>query len=150
MRGDEDDDAILHDGQRVRVLMMMKDSTDGMHKHPALHDGRGGKPGRRPGFVLADRVADDQRQAAYSEYENRLTAAWQNDAAPSGAYPYSASDEGRECSVNGAPGTLQREGNWLVCQPIQRKESRADDSLTIDEVYRLYDRDLEAARKVRP
>jgi hypothetical protein len=77
-----DDDDILRDGQRVRVPMMLKDSSDGsdMHKHPTLHDGRGGKPGRRPGFVLADRAAIDERQAAYCEYEDSLTTAWRNDA----------------------------------------------------------------------
>jgi hypothetical protein len=117
-RGRDDDDAILHDGQRVRVSMMMRDSTDGsdLHKHPTLHDGRGGKPGRRPGYALADRAGNDQRQAAYTEYEDGLTKAWRNDAAP----------------------------------PIQRREAYADQGLTIDEIYRRYDRELEEAWKARP
>jgi hypothetical protein len=44
-----------------------------------LHDGRGGSPGHRPGFVFGDALLNrDEREKAYSDYERDLTAAYKN------------------------------------------------------------------------
>jgi hypothetical protein len=123
-RYDDDDDIfettasgkrILRDGARVRVSL-----TDAQTAR--LHDGRGGEPGHRPGFAISDAVVHDERQRAYEEYDQQLGDAWRKDAAPFGAYPLSAG-EGSECTINGAPGTLVREGNCLVCKPSNRQDA---------------------------
>ena len=40
-----------------------------------------------------------------------------------GSYPYSAAAEGSACTINGAPGTLVRQGNSLVCQPRRSQDA---------------------------
>ena len=46
-----------------------------------LHDGRGGPPGHRPGFVISDTVFNrDERERAYADYEADLVAAYKTDA----------------------------------------------------------------------
>jgi hypothetical protein len=65
-----------------------------------------------------------------------LSTAWHRplpDGAPAGAYPLSAG-EGSACTINGAPGTLQREGDWLICRPAPA-ESATDPR---DAAYRDY------------
>jgi len=54
---------------------------------------------------------------AYDEGVREMCNAWRKcDASPPGAYPLSAG-EGTACTINGAPGTLQRRGDWLACVP---------------------------------
>jgi hypothetical protein len=81
----------------------------------------GGASGSRLGFRVSDSPINRQAIAdAYAAYRRDIESAWRNpppDAA-FGSYPFSASAEGGPSSVNGAPGTLVREGDVLVCRPL--------------------------------
>ena len=63
------------------------------------------------------------RQEAYEDMKRQMSDAWRKDAAPSGAYPYRAAAEGTACTINGRPGTLVREGDYLVCKPSARQDA---------------------------
>ena len=81
----DDDSHILRDGERVRVPLMMKDSQqrdipEHSQQRPLLHDGRGGSPGHRPGFVVSDASNHAEREQAYSDYQRDLVAAYKTDA----------------------------------------------------------------------
>jgi hypothetical protein len=52
---------------------------------------------------------------------------------PAGAYPYRAEAEGAACTINGAPGTLQKRGQWLVCLANRDEDDNADDDADADE-----------------
>jgi hypothetical protein len=136
MRYDDDDDDLLRDGERLHVGMPFMDSLQrdiatttttqqrvvdafGHSDHFAL-----GRPG--PRYGVGRRYGDDERAAAYRDVALRDSNAWRSpppvvptrDAAPpDGAYPLSAG-EGTACTINGAPGTLERDGEWLVCVPV--------------------------------
>jgi hypothetical protein len=114
-RYDDDDDdnfelasggtRILRDGGRVRVGLMDAQVA-------RLHDGRGGSPGHRPGFVFGDAVFNrDERERAYADYERDLTAAYK---------------------------TAARNGR-LTCVPDQ---PRTRDAVTMDEILAQYGREL--------
>ena len=47
-------------------------------------------------------------------------------APPAGAYPYGTAAEGTECTIDGAPGTLVKQGEWLVCKPRKDAQPRTD------------------------
>jgi hypothetical protein len=34
--------------------------------------------------------------------------------------------EGARCTINGAPGRLVRDGDWLICRPLNLGPSRSD------------------------
>jgi hypothetical protein len=66
---------------------------------------------------------------------------------PEGAYPLSTGP-GAQCTINGQPGTLQREGNWLVCRPTNSADEyepeedgdQSEDHMSVgDAVQRLHD-----------
>jgi hypothetical protein len=78
----------------------------------------------RPGFIG---TADSQRirDEAYQQSKREMQDAWKADSPPAGAYPLSAG-EGSVCAINGAPGHLAREGNWLVCRPTSSDASPRD------------------------
>jgi hypothetical protein len=59
--------------------------------------------------------------------------------APAGAYPLSAG-EGTACTINGAAGTLVRQGNSLVCQPRRATDAAAFDAKA--QAYADYDREM--------
>jgi hypothetical protein len=111
----------------------------------------------RPGFRYGGlRVAAD-RQALYDAYDAEASRAYLTPAGfggddpartgfgshgfhgavganpPAGAYPYRAEAEGAACTVNGAPGTLQKRGNWLVCVANRDEDDNADDDADADE-----------------
>jgi len=65
-------------------------------------------------------AAEQARREAMADTAN----AWRGDAAPAGAYPYRTAAEGTPCTVNGRPGTLVREGNYLVCKPTASQDAR--------------------------
>ena len=64
------------------------------------------------------------RQEAHEDMKRQMSDAWRKDAAPPGGYPYSAAAEGTACTINGAPGILVREGNYLVCTPTARQDAQ--------------------------
>jgi len=77
----------------------------------------------RPGYRTSTTVNDDEAVKAYREYVDAQCNAWKKrDAQPPGSYPLSAG-EGSACTVDGRPGTLVREGDWLVCRPTQRTDA---------------------------
>jgi hypothetical protein len=137
---------IGHDGRRVKVLAagvdgvrvraMVRDSAsvagqiarDRMQVTDASGDSGLGlhKPGAR---FASDRAAYDAAEQAYLERVRDGESAWkQLDASPPpGAYPYEAHKEGTACTINGAPGVLQREGDHLIC-----REQRRDSTFTSD------------------
>jgi hypothetical protein len=112
MHDNLDENDILRDGQRLRVPMLMRDHLTPLQRAVAtpfdasLH---------RPGFRYA---ADyTPRREALDQYIRDISNAWRpRDAEPPDTYPLSAG-EGSACTINGAPGTLQREGDWLICRP---------------------------------
>ena len=64
------------------------------------------------------------RQQAHEDMMQASAEAWRGaDAGPPGAYPYRAAAEGTPCTINGRPGTLVREGNYLVCKPSARQDA---------------------------
>jgi hypothetical protein len=146
---EEQDDAIVADGERVRVRLDMMDAlqrdvarhagqplvTDGTDNPLALH---------RPGFRLTADMA--QRQAAdvaltdcYKQYDADMSNAWRTN--DEGDHPLitskratsTAKHEGHACSIDGQRGTWVREGDRLVCKPDQQ------DALTAEDAYRWYD-----------
>jgi hypothetical protein len=148
-RTHDDDDAIVADGTVVHVPFY--DSARGRmiaadsHNRPYVVDSR------RPGapWVVDTRRAPtaaqthDARQAladAYAAYDARDANAWRappngpaRDAGefkagnriPVGAYPRGPGyQEGDECTINGASGTLVRQGDYLVCRPRASSDAR--------------------------
>ena len=72
------------------------------------------------------------RQEAHEDMKREMSSAWRHDAAPAGAYPYSAAAEGGPCTVDGQPGVLTREGNYLVCKPTRQDAQPVYDGPTYD------------------
>ena len=62
-------------------------------------------------------------QQARRDMIDAMSNAWRGDAARPGAYPYRAAAEGTPCTINGRPGTLVREGDYLVCKPSARQDA---------------------------
>ena len=165
-----DDDAfdergLLRDGARYRVPMAMRDSGTvqaaiAAARQVPVTDASGDsglglhKPGNRR---LSDASSYDAAEQAYDAMCRASSEAWkagpnpQLDASPpAGAYPYEAHKEGTSCTVNGAPGTLQREGNYLICKPdAQRRDSMSvgDAEAIKTQAYEQRVKDGEAAWK---
>jgi hypothetical protein len=77
----------------------------------------------RPGYRTSTTADDSEAVKAYREYVDAQCNAWmKRDAQPPGSYPLSAG-EGSACTVDGRPGTLVREGDWLVCRPTPRTDA---------------------------
>jgi hypothetical protein len=169
-RRNDDDDTILRDGESLRVPMMLRDAdslsplqravaeNSRPHWRDAadryfdrrvnVRDAAGGTRGlNRPGFRIDRRVSTDARAEAYRLYDEEIGQAYRS--APPGAYPYSAAAEGTACTIDGAPGTLVREGNVLVCRPTQRQDGRQDHALTMDAAYQAYDKQISEAWRTR-
>ena len=132
-----DERGILKDGRTVRVSMM---DAEAVRQRLNLHDGKGGKPGHRPGFIISDASTRDAREQAYADYEAYLTAAYKMDAGE-------GTHEGDICTVKnaeypndfGSPGHLRKRNGKLVCVP---DEPRTRDAVTADEAYAQYDKEL--------
>jgi hypothetical protein len=111
---------------RVRsVYEEEEEAADGAMFDAALH---------RPGFRVLSGADDSEAQKAYREYCDAQCNAWKTRDAPAGAYPYDPGREGQNCTINGAPGTLQRRGDALVC--VANGESSNSDTVprTMDAV----------------
>jgi len=139
-----DERGLLKPGRSYRVPVMLMDGAPrDLHQHSR-------RPGRvssadgdrlglhRPGWRVPAQDRDAQQRYVISdsarqrladsraEYENRLVNAWRgNDAPPYGAYPFSAANEGKSCTIDGRAGTLVKRGNWLVC--VANKNDDDDD-----------------------
>jgi hypothetical protein len=103
-----------------------------------LHDGRGGVPGHRPGFLLRADISNDQRRRADDAYRHDLENAWRNPVRAPGSHDAEARPpsgfgshgsrgerEGDLCTVRGpefvesfgSPGHLKMYQGKLVCVP---------------------------------
>jgi hypothetical protein len=157
---------IVKDGRHVRVPMHM---MDGIQHGVAAHFGRvtdaaGGSEGLgRPGFRLNAAHDAAARRRLYDQYDEDIGQQWKNPPQMHFA------GEGDVCTVRGpeypddegSPGHLRRIKGKLVCVPDDnnnktdalraRTPARAyakpaeDHKLTMDELYRSLDRDLENA-----
>jgi hypothetical protein len=151
-RHTNDDDAldergILKDGHRVRVSLMDAETA----RRPLLHDGRGGTPGRRPGFALTrDDSGRDALEKAYADYETHLCDAYKTKTHDDEGY--APSSEGCACMVQsdlypddfGSEGTVCEVDGVLVCKP-NNQVSADDRALTVDKAYEAYDANLKDA-----
>jgi hypothetical protein len=76
-----DDEDVLHDGQRLHVPMFAMDSPQrGASPHlPRVHDGTGdsGLAMHRPGFRVSDALPSEELQCAHAAYVHELTTAHQ-------------------------------------------------------------------------
>jgi len=157
---DADRHRIIRDGERVRVPMQFMDSmqreiADARHRIKTVHrDPQGRQLGsfetevdhddddrrhsdsmlsdaelalHRPGYRTLTRINDDEAVAAYRQYCADQDNAWRK---PAGAYPLSAGT-GNPCTINGAPGVLVKEGDWLVCKPV----SNSTDTVPTGPIY---------------
>jgi hypothetical protein len=135
----EYDGPTLPDGAKLKVSMLTADAAQRAvaraGKPPLVVDAYGGEAGlHRPGARLpAPRSAHTKDHAvqvtlqklaadAFDESNREAEAAWSK---PPGAYPLSAG-EGSVCTINGSPGVLTRDGEWLICRPTQLKSARAE------------------------
>jgi hypothetical protein len=142
-----DENGVLRDGRSVRFRLSDKNSLEGqMTQHfrdaARITDGYGnsGVAILRPGFrkrdvsdddALARRqiMADVNRTEARDEMIDRMTGAWRdadpniNGAGVNANGPIGAR-AGDQCTLNGAPGTMQMRNGKLTCVP----DSRSDDS----------------------
>ena len=150
--GDDDDNpaldenGLLRDGHSVRVSLM--DAMSVRDQRPLLHDGKGGVPGRRPGFAFnRDAYAKDELEVAYCEYEERLCDAWRH----ADAEGFQPGSEGCVCTTQnefypedfGSLGHVKYvNGKGLICVPDTKSSSAADHATTMDAIYELYDEDL--------
>jgi hypothetical protein len=129
MYRDEDDAfderGLLKHGHTARIRMTMRDAMRERDR-PRVHDGFGRPVGNRPGFLIdASRTARDARELAYRSYDDWACNRWRDqdedddppNGAPAGAYPYRPELVGTSCTINGAPGQLVKQGDWLVCKP---------------------------------
>ena len=83
----------------------------------------------RPGYRTLTWINDDEVVAAYRQYCADQDNAWRR---PAGAYPLSAG-AGNACTIDGRPGRLVKEGDWLVCKPVSKPADAAP--LPTDPVY---------------
>jgi hypothetical protein len=122
-----------------------------------LHDGRGGVPGHRPGYLVRADISNDQRRRAHDAYRHDLENAWRNP--PTKLFPpetirrdaeaYSERDIGGVCTVKneeypdafGSPGHIRRVGRKIICVPDKPSDhpDPASDRRTVADEYRLYD-----------
>jgi len=135
---DFDEHGVLKDRRSLRVPMRLMDSRA---DRDIIHDGRGNTDtvGHRPGYLVAD-TADVETPLAMADLEAELAVAYRRDAAPpANSYPLSAG-VGSACSINGAPGELVRQGDWLVCKPVRQDARSARDERPA--AYDAYDAEL--------
>jgi hypothetical protein len=156
-RDDDDFETIIgRDGKPVRVLrdkgrmrVSFFDSVRSRERwHSQIHDGRGGPlntAGHRPGFLISDsnRRAIEQ---AYRDYDQTISRAYLQDDPPAGAYPFAEHLVGTSCTINGAPGTLRRKGDWLVCVPNKQSFSGGEPASDSVKDHRQRMAELYAAR----
>lgn len=155
-----DRNGIIRDGVIARTRMQMRDSANRFTDGRSFWDANrasllvtdaaalGGTKGNQPGFRVADAPINAQDRAdAYRDYEDDLVNAWKG-SAPPGAYPYTAAAEGTSCTVNGRPGHLVRNGNWLVCEPSTSgddvtSDRRSVDRMTLDQMRASHQQNMD-------
>ncbi len=68
---------VLEDGEILHVPLVMMDGMLVEMPHDySLHGGMGNEAGHKPGYVFGPSLANDPRQAAYADYDRRLSDAW--------------------------------------------------------------------------
>jgi hypothetical protein len=148
---------VLKDGGRVRISMAMRDSMLREDRRSSgrkrkydpqgreqgseeweeetddamlLHDGRGGRPGHRPGFAItSDAAVRSAKLRAYRDYDADLTSAWRHPTADGEGYD--PEDIGEPCTCKGedfpadfgSPGTIRRVGSRIICVPNKRRSA---------------------------
>jgi hypothetical protein len=130
MHDNLDENDILRDGQRLRVPMMMRDHLTPLQRAVLDHntvvvDDCGDTALNRPGYRFIRGMDRTAVHEAFDQYCRDTAEAWQGRDADTGRYPLSAG-EGSACTINGAPGTLQRESDYLVCRPTAATPGDAD------------------------
>ena len=80
----------------------------------------GGVAGCKPGFRVADSPINRQEIVdAYADYDRDRQSAWRSPSRDEfGRIPYAGARAGDQCTVDGHPGRLVKEGNSLVCRPL--------------------------------
>ena len=161
-----EEDAVLKDGETLRVPMWLMDGSpnpalsplqqavaasqnkllvsDGSNDPLAMH-----RPGFRYSTDPAERAAADAALAeAYAARELADANAWQtSDDHPINTQGRGLSPgkkEGGSCSIDGQRGTLVREGDRLVCVPDKARDARSVTDAR-EEAYRLYDEEQQHA-----
>jgi hypothetical protein len=88
----------------------------------------GGTEGNKPGYRVLDHdFGRAEREAAYRDFEAYLNDSWRQPVRDAfGSIPYTGAAEGGQCTVDGRPGRLVKEGNALVCRPISAEKPRRD------------------------
>jgi hypothetical protein len=132
-----DENGLLKDGHKYIAPMRAMDHRIDDAGPMRIVDGfgRGGLALNRPGFrKLNDECGDYHREKAYRAYDQQLCDAYKQDAPPAGSYPYTAAAEGSACTVDGRPGTLVKQGNWLVCKPDEEGERTASDRRSVKQM----------------
>ena len=93
-RSDDEDADILKDGQVGRVRFR---DAQSVRTHAQLHDGRGGVPGRRPGYAFdANPYVKDELAIAYAERDEYLRDGWKGTKDAEG---FREGSEGDSCTI---------------------------------------------------
>jgi hypothetical protein len=127
---------ILRDGKVARTSLMLRDGLSDVQRAIAADrrrvvDGAGGTGLSRPGVRRpADDSLFDAAREAFEQASIAQSNAWrrgpqqQDERPPIGAQgPYEERLVGSPCTTNGQRGTLQRQGNYLICRPSERTDS---------------------------
>ena len=163
---EENEDAILQDGERLRVPLYLK---DGITPNPRLTPTQRGKAiaqqslvtdgtanplaMHRPGFrYWADNnqraINDAVKAEAYNAADTRAANAWRG---PTNRTNLRDAREGDVCMVQGpefpddfgSSGTLQMGSDGLVCVPDDLQDARRRDAASIKQAaYERYDREM--------
>jgi hypothetical protein len=121
-------DAYLTDLQRAVRDNARADDARRREQQQRIHDGTNNPyPLNRPGYRYSDAVDDSETVRAFDQMCEEQRNAWRkgpSDAAsaslPKARYPLEPHRIGTACTENGEPGTLQVEGDWLVCRTSSR------------------------------
>ncbi len=143
---DEDEalvDGVLKDGYAIHTPIFAMDSVQRAISRNGLHDGHGGTPFHRPGYIVdaSDTDADERRRQMYATYDAEKAAEYLGGGGE-------GSVENAVCTVRnpqypraqGAPGHIRRVDGKLICVPdeLQRDALPARDGNMAD-VYAAYD-----------
>jgi hypothetical protein len=119
----------------VRDAATMQDARQRLQREYELYDAEARdawrNPSRGPSTEFAGNGPSFTGHGAPGKGANKI---------PEGAYPLSAG-EGRACTINGAPGTLQRQGDWLVCEPTRTNDVQSLQDARA-QAYRRYDEEM--------
>lgn len=154
---EEENDAILRDGQSVRVSLFMRDGAINPDltptqrgkalAHQQTQDAVARRFGlsdalqlHRPGFRYnTDSAALERTRQAYALVDAEAANAWRKD--PTGTFR--GQQAGDLCTINGAPGHLRKVNGKFECVP-----DRIQDAATFDakaQAYADYDREMSNA-----